>query len=276
MKYILSASLIVFLLSCKQNPEQNTNTSIDAATQEPMDKDAEMTALYASFPEALTEILQAHGGVEQWKKQRTLRYDMPKGELTETHTIDLWSRNDRVETEAYAMGYDGTGTWLLDPEGNYKGNPEFYHNLMFYFYAMPFVLADPGINYGETPDLEFEGVSYPGIQITYGADIGTSPKDEYYIHYDPETKQMAWLGYTVTYRTGEDSDNVKWIRYNDWAAYRGLLLPNSITWHEYEGRNIGAARNPVHFENVVVSELVTDPAHFAKPESVEYFVRPSE
>ena len=61
--------------------------------------------------------------------------------------------------------------------------------------------------------------------------VGASSKDEYFIHFDADTHQMAWLGYTVTYRSGESSDNVKWIRYNDWQEVNGLALPKSITWH---------------------------------------------
>ena len=112
--------------------------------------------------------------------------------------------------------------------------------------------------------------------LVAGGGIGGLTAALAHIHYDPESMQMAWLGYTVTYRTGEDSDNIKWIRYNDWKEYRGLILPKSITWHEYEGRNIGQARNTVKFENVVVSELETDAAQFAKPAAAAYYERPAE
>lgn len=218
-----------------------------------------------TYPESLEKIFEAHGGLAVWQKQRTLTYLLPKSEVSEVHTIDLWSRMDRIEIGAVSMGFDGK-TWILDPEKQYKGNPEFYHNLMFYFYAMPFVLGDDGINYARAENLEFEGKSYPGIQITYNAGVGTSPKDEYYLHYDPESYKMAWLGYTVTYRTGEDSDNIKWIRYDDWGNFNGLILPKSISWYNYEGREIIDVRNKVVFENVQLSE---------KPFPVEYYGKPS-
>ncbi|MBC2838820.1 DUF6503 family protein [Robiginitalea sp. SC105] len=224
------------------------------------------------YPEALQRVFDAHGGLDAWKAKRTLRYVIP-GDLPETHTIDLWTREDRVDTDAYSMGFDGERTWILDPDNAYEGNPEFYHNLMFYFYAMPFVLADPGIVYGDTPDLEYQGKRYPGVSISYNAGVGISPKDEYYLHYDPETGQMAWLGYTVTYRTGEDSDNVKWIRYDDWGRFGGVVLPETISWYEYEGRDIGELRNTVEFADIRVSELQTDPVFFSKPADGTYFTR---
>ena len=125
---------------------------------------------------------------------------MPKPDGKETHTTNLYSRKDRIDASNFSMGFDGEQVWLLDENGNYKGDPVFYHNLIFYFYAMPFILADNGIVYGETEDLVFQGKRYPGIRISYEVGVGTSYKDEYFIHYDPETYQMTWLGYTVTYR----------------------------------------------------------------------------
>ena len=167
------------------------------------------------------------------------------------------------------MGFDGNDVWIEDPDNKYEGDPVFYHNLMFYFYAMPFVLADDGIVYTETEDLVFEDKNFPGIGIGYQANIGTSPKDEYYIHYDPETYQMAWLGYTVTYRTGEESDNIKWIHYGQWLEEDGILLPEAITWYEYEGRTIGAPRSTVRFEDVTLSKKPMASGTFDRPESAE-------
>ena len=69
--------------------------------------------------------------------------------------------------ENYSIGFDGKDVWKLDPKDTYKGDAVFYHNLFFYFYAMPFIVADNGIIYSETPNLEFDGVSYPGVRISY-------------------------------------------------------------------------------------------------------------
>lgn len=255
--------LLLFVIGCKQQPKMAIEEPIAEAETEEM----------PSFPKELESIFQAHGGLELWRKQQTLEFTIPKGENPETHVIDLWSRNEKISTPKYTMGFDGK-TWLTDTEDTYKGNPEFYHNLMFYFYAMPFVLADDGINYDVTEQLQFDGKNYPGIQISYNDGVGTSPKDEYYLHYDPETYEMVWLGYTVTYRTGEDSDTIKWIRYNDWATFDGLVLPRSISWYNYEGREIKDLRNTVTFENVGLSEESNPASFYSKPENGKYWERP--
>ncbi len=247
-------------MACKSEPKKDTSEPVVQ-----MEKVKEMDG----YPKGLDKIFEAHGGLDKWKETRTLSYEMPKPGGRETHVIDLWSRKDKVYTDQFSMGFDGTDVWLLDADGVYTGDAAFYHNLMFYFYAMPFVLADKGIVYSETDALVFEGVSYPGIRISYESGVGTSSKDEYFIHYDPETFEMAWLGYTVTYRTGEISENVKWIRYDDWQSMEGLLLPKSITWYNYEGSKILDARKKVPFENVALLKKSQPDSFYEKPENAK-------
>lgn len=232
--------------------------------------DDEIIQSVQRFPKALEKVFDAHGGLESWKTKRTLVYEMPKGDNSETHTIDLWSRKDRVDSKQFSLGFDGNEVWLLDTDKKYKGNAGFYHNLMFYFYAMPFVLADGGIIYSHTQDLVYDGKNYPGIRIAYESGVGTSSKDEYFIHFDSKTHQMAWLGYTVTYRTGEKSETVKWIRYNDWQTIEGLVLPKSITWYNFEGTKILDARNTVQFENIIIGETSKPDDFYGKPDKGEF------
>ena len=264
MKFLPILIISLLLFSCKEEPKKS-----DTLQEAPLTVENEMQKKY---PEALQKVFDAHGGLDQWRSFKSLSYEIPKDDYSELHTINLYSREDRVDTPDFSMGFDGQDVWLKDPENTYDGDAVFYHNLMFYFYAMPFVLADDGIVYSETEDLEFEGKQYPGIGIGYQANVGTSPKDEYYIHFDPDTYQMTWLGYTVTYRTGEKSENVKWIRYGDWQAKDGVILPKAITWHNYEGRTIGEARSTVNFENLNLSKE-SNPAEFFKmPEMAEVVV----
>jgi len=258
----LTILLLFFgLTACKQNPKTEK-------TEAPVQQEASENE--AVYPDALMKVFEAHGGLAQWKKQRTLSFVLPNPNLSETHTIDLWARKDRIDTEQFSMGFDGEQAWLLNVSGNYEGDVGFYHNLMFYFYAMPFVFADDGIMYSEADDLEYEGIKYPGIQIAFQSGVGVSSKDEYYIHFDPESHKMAWLGYTVTYRSGESSDNVKWIHYADWQEVNGLVLPKSITWHTYEGRKILEPASSVMFEDVTISENPQEDGFYAKPENGEY------
>lgn len=125
---------------------------------------------------------------------------------------------------------------------------------MFYFYAMPFVLGDNGINYSEAEALEFEGVSYPGLLISYNDGIGESSDDEYILYYHPETFKMEWLGYTVTYFSKEKGKEFHFIKYSDWQDISGLTLPKTLTWYNYENNKPTTMRNPMNFVNVKLSK----------------------
>lgn len=261
MKSIMLALLFVMGISCKPSKKE-------MKSQQPALEEAKVTE-EAKYPSNLVRVFDAHGGLKTWKAKRVLQYDILKGKMTEKHTIDLNSRNEKITMPGISMGSKGSDIWLHDVADAYKGDPVFYHNLMFYFYAMPFVLADEGIRYSETEPLEYEGKSYPGIRIGYESGVGLSSKDEYFLHYDPNTMKMAWLGYTVTFKTGERSDEVRWIRYNDWMDVDGLLVPKSLTWHAYEGKTIKEAREPLVFENVSFSELAPADGFFDLPEGAE-------
>lgn len=257
MKLAVLSLLCIAILSCKEIPNEIKTES------EAPEMHAEVDD--SKYPEALRKVFEAHGGLATWKSKRMISFGIPKSDNTEKHTIDLYSRDEKIEMSEVSMGSNGDDIWLFDAKESYKGDPVFYHNLMFYFYTMPFVLSDQGINYAETEALEFEGTSYPGIRISYNNGVGFSSKDEYFIHYNSETFQMEWLGYTVTFRSGEHSNNIRWIRYNDWMDVDGLKLPKSLTWHEYEGRTIKEAREPMNFENVTLSETAPSANFFSKP-----------
>ena len=227
---LLAFFVVVILFSCKNN-----TTKVDLS----------------KYPETLQNVFTKHGGLEHWNEMNALTFELMKEEGNETHQIDLKSRRDRVEGTNFIMGNDGTNIWL-EADTSYKGNAAFYHNLMFYFYAMPFVLADDGIIYSEADSLHFEGKSYPGIHIAFENGVGQVSTDEYIIYYDAETYQMTWLGYTVTFKTKEKSDNFKWIRYDDWQSVDGFALPNSMTWYNVENDSITTPRGSREFENVIV------------------------
>ncbi len=261
MKLVIVSLFCFVILSCKENPKEIKNESAEPEIPSKIDD--------SKFPEAMRKVFEAHGGLPTWKNKRVLSFEIPKPDYAEKHTIDLYTRNEKIEMPDFSMGSDGAEIWLFDKANRYQGDPVFYHNLMFYFYAMPFVLSDNGINYSEAEALEFEGTSYPGIRISYNEGVGLSAKDEYFIHYNPKSFQMEWLGYTVTFRSGEKSDNIKWIRYNDWINVDGLTLPKSITWHEYEGRTIREAREPLYFENVTLNETTQATDFFTQPEGAK-------
>ncbi|MEX6626058.1 hypothetical protein [Tenacibaculum salmonis] len=215
----------------------------------------------SKYPSELATVFDTHGGIDNWKKMNTLSFGLKK----EEHTTDLHSRKTVINSADYSLGFDGKDVWVSDTTV-YKENPKFYYNLYFYFYAMPYVLADDGIIYSETAPLEFEGKKYPGFKISYKSNVGFSSDDNYYIYYDEITKKMSWLGYTVTYFSKTTSDKIKLIRYNDWEKVNGFLLPKSITWYQKDakGNPTEPAKEPTEFLLPLLSEKSLDTSFYQK------------
>lgn len=261
MKIVCIAVMTFLTFSCKEAPKKEViiETSTETEEQVTLNK----------YPENLFKVFEAHGGLDNYKKYRTLSFDLPKGNYSENQVIDLYKRYDKITAPNYSLGFDGTDVWLDDSEGKYEGKPKFYHNLMFYFYSMPFVFSDEGLNYEETAPLEVDGVSYPGFKISYNTGVGSSSKDNYYLHYNADTFQLKWLGYTVTFYSNESSDKVNWINYGEWVKVNELLLPKAITWHTVEYGEIKEPRNTVEFENAKVSERTMPIDFFTKPEKAK-------
>jgi hypothetical protein len=231
---------------------------------------SEETAQMLKYPVSLKEVLKVHGGIDRWNDMNNLCFEITSRSGTEIHTISLPDRKTKIEAAYWSMGYNGEDVWFQQNRENaYKGNPEFYHNLMFYFYAMPFVIGDPGIEYHEMKATELDGEVFEGIKISYEEGVGASPEDEYILFYHPETYEMAWLGYTVTFDENEKNDNWKFIKYSEWQEINGLKLPKTLTWYTVENGKPIQARNNMEFEKVTLTETVLEDSVFDVPASAK-------
>ncbi|MEZ4803688.1 MAG: DUF6503 family protein [Gelidibacter sp.] len=255
---------LTLIVSCK-NPNNKDNPKTNEVV-----KDSVVEVETPKYPEHLVKIFDAHGGLDTWNTMRTLEFSMQKPDGYEITTTDLKERYSLVEMPKHTIGFDGESVWMKSSKGaKYEGNPKFYYNLMFYFYAMPFVLADDGIHYSEAQPLTFEGKTYPGIQISYNSGVGASSDDEYVLYYDADTHQMAWLAYTVTYFTKEKSKEWHYINYNKWQQVEGLLLPETITWYNVENNVPTTAKNDVTFSHISLTTDKMDLRMYMMPEGAE-------
>ena len=256
MKRIIPFVLIsLFMISCKK----------DTKTVDYNKENLDVTT--SIYPENVSKIFEAHGGIDAWNSFESIYFEIKKPTVNEKHTIALKSRKSIIDAEHYKLGFDGDNVWLKEADTvTYKDNPKFRYNLMFYFYAMPFVLGDDGIHYEEGPELEADGKTYPGILISYDAGIGESPEDEYILFYDPDTYKMAWLAYTVTFFSKEKTKEFRLIKYADWTKVEGLELPVNLQWHQFADGEVGDKRNDLFFVNPVLSKEQADDADFQIPE----------
>jgi len=205
-KLALSLLVITVFISCKQENAPKKQENVQEEVKKEVIRDRS-----ENFPKDIAAIFKAHGGIQAFDEKNTLIFELANPEGNEKHTTDLKSRYARIETDKFALGFDGKKAWLQQDSTYFKGDPRFYHNLMFYFYAMPFVLGDDGITYEKVEDLKVNEQSYPGYKISYGEAVGDSPKDNYFIYYDKASNKMKFLGYTVTFFSKETSEKVSLI-----------------------------------------------------------------
>jgi len=259
MKKLILLAVALSLFNCKQEEKNVVETTVKQQIKE-------VDTKTSKYPENLNNIFNAHGTLDSWNSYKSLAFTMKKPKGDELTITDLKDRRSFIKTDNFKLGYNGEEVWLEENEGfKYEGNPKFYYNLMFYFHAMPFVLADNGITYTNVDVLEYEGKQYPGIKISYGAGVGESPEDEYILYYDAETNKMAWLAYTVTYFTKEKSKDWHFIRYTDWQTVEGLLLPKTLSWFKAEGFKIGEKRNDLVFTDIKLSKIKLEASVFERP-----------
>lgn len=249
--------LLILLAACKQTPETKKEDIQTEGT----------SVISKTYPENISKIFDAHGGLDTWNTMKSLEFTIKKPNGNEVTTTNLKNRKSLIEMPNHLIGFNGEDVWLKNKDtAVYKGNAKFYYNLMFYFYAMPFVLADDGIVYKDINPLEFDGKTYPGIKISYQSGVGESPEDEYILYYDSDTYKMAWLGYTVTYFSKEKSKEFHFIKYSNWQTVEGVLLPETLTWYNYENNLPTTKRNDLKFSGVVLSKEKPDSSLFEIPE----------
>ena len=259
-KLLLLVAVATLFVACKN--EVKTVTEIEELKPEDI-----TTSVY---PENITKVFDAHGGIDNWNKMKTLSFTMNKANGAEVTTTNLKTRAELIDTPTYSVGFDGRTLWVNEKDGNeYKANAKFYKGLMMYFYAMPFIVGDDGIIYEDTEPLTFDGKTYLGVLISYDAGIGESPNDQYIVYYDAKTGQMQWLAYTVTFGKEEKSKRFSYIHYDNWQTLKGLALPKSISWYKVEDNQPVELRNTVEFADVVISEEAPKDVIFGMPEGAK-------
>lgn len=277
-KLILLTVLLASLSACREDKKTVgedpivEGTELDSTGVAAPGGDANNTQTNAekTYPAQLQSVFTAHGGLDRWKKMNNLCFEMKGKNGVETHTISLPDRKTKIESKDWSIGYDGKGVWLLKHDLGYEGNPVFYHNLMFYFYAMPFVIADPGTNYETVAPTELDGKLYNGLKVSFDNGVGDSPKDEYILYFDPETNIMGWLAYTVTFMDQKKSNDWHYIKYDKWQDVNGLLLPEKLTWWNVEDGKPTDEEMDIRFKKVTATETMLESSVFAKPAEAEY------
>ena len=154
------------------------------------------------------------------------------------------------------------------PIGSHSGGhrPGFTTISFFIFFACPYVLADPGINYEVLPQRELNGKTLNAIKISYHAGVGDAPDDYYIAHFDATTNEMYLLLYTVTYFNQATNENYNALIYDDWTEVGSLKVPQSMKGYRWAADTLGDQRYVRPFERIEISERSLDPSIFEIPD----------
>jgi hypothetical protein len=214
----------------------------------------------------LDESVISHGGLDRWSSYGTLEYDFQKGDSHEHHLIDLQSRKLLLTGDQYTIGFDGQEVWVMPDMEAFSGRPRFYSSLNFYFFAIPFVLADPGTVRESLGRRMFNDKPYDVMKVSYEPGVGDSPDDYYLTYLDTTSHRVELLLYTVTFRSQKPNENYG-ARTFEWHEVDGLVVPSKISSHRWnkEDEALGEHRSDAYFSNVKFSPDRPDDALFAMP-----------
>lgn len=225
----------------------------------------------------LDEGLKAHGTIEQFRQFGTLEFDArnwpfgKNGLLNDHHLIDLKSRKILITSKDYKLGFDGKDVWVTPKNPPLATPPRFYVSTPFYFFGLPFVLADPGTMQTPLGTKSVNGKQYDAVKVTFKKGVGDTPEDYYIPYFDQKSHQLYLALYIVTYmpfRQGKPIDKLELhsIVFNEWQNVNGLLVPKRVTFYAWKNGKLGEGSNPMTFENVSFRKERPDPNRFHKPE----------
>ncbi|MBL4888060.1 MAG: hypothetical protein JKZ03_06345 [Flavobacteriaceae bacterium] len=256
-KKVLTLMALMVLISCKNKEADTTSTTIEETVKK-------------EYPALLSSIFEAHGGIDAWNSMQHLSYEIVKPEKNEIHNVALKSRQATIDYGSFKIGFDGQKPWISDSTKMPVARVKYQYDLMFFFYALPFLFGDDGIVYSEVAPLEFDGISYPGLMISYNTGVGASPNDQYIIYQDPNTKEMAWLAYTATFEGTEKSTDFHYIKYSEWGVTNGLKLPTTLSWFKVVDGLPTEKQMDRSFINTGLLDTAKDASMFNKPEGGVY------
>lgn len=226
-----------------------------------------------SRSQALTESIQAHGGLDTWRSYARMDYattDFPLGANAPfdfTQTTDLNNRRHLTRGENFTSGKNEQAAWALPNTEALGIPPAFFESGNFYFIAMPFVFADPGVITRDLEPLEFQGKSYDRVAVSYPAGIGDTPEDDYILYIESESRRLKMIDFVPTSAeingdTPKHELPRKALVFDNWQRYDGLLIPGKATFYGWADGKLQGDGNSYTIHDVKFSKAEPAPEIF--------------
>jgi hypothetical protein len=166
----------------------------------------------------ITKMIEAHGGLEMWLACPTvsfnthLKLDFGGGnwvDFWEEVTVEQGSRRvystlPNADGTSGSIAFDGKNAWSA---GNLQGISQaparFTAWRNFYLFNVPWLTQDPGVTLGKPGigTIPEDTKEYITIPLTFGSQVGDTPKDIYTLYIDPDTYRLKATEYGMTFKS---------------------------------------------------------------------------
>ncbi len=221
-----------------------------------------------------------HGGLINWLDKGALTYHFQYGDLKGIkpardtwQAIDIWSsraRHQLMSDRSIEFGWDGHEAWSTADLSDKGGNPRFWSLTPYYFIAVPFVMADPGVKVATAGQGSLEDKTYDLVKVTFEAGTGDAPDDYYILYLDTETRRMGAVRYVVSYKGffpegGHTPEKI--MIYDGENEVDGIKFAKSLRSYKWdaEAQKLGEKATQNVFDQVKFQKDLK-PAFFTKPE----------
>jgi len=248
--------LLFSLVGCGGGPSESEEASSENVVPEEAVQrrvaDARQRLTQSPGGRRVLRAIEVHGGLAAWYRAPTSSYTWTyanrDADLRFTSHLVVDNRTRRAYHDLRSVGtfdearpvdarfaWDGEQAWIA-PDSLQQPNPRFWALTGFYFQQIPFVLADPGLNYTVLPDDTLDGAPHDMVEVTFNQGTGDTPGDTYILYLDKDTGRVDAIRYTVSYgrdvEPGADLPQT-FFDYQDYVTVHGLAVPTRFEGYAY-------------------------------------------
>jgi len=299
VRWFLAASPLILVAACLDGADQNggppaaEDSLVPAQEVERLASEARERLEASDGGRLVLRAIEAHGGLEAWYRAPTSSYTWEYANVgsdvrfksflvADNQTREVY--HDLLTTGSYdapnqveaRFAWDGERAWIY-PDTIRQPNPRFWGISGYYFQQIPFVLADPGINYRRLPDEELDGTRYEMVRAYFDPGVGESPGDSYTLYVHPETGRVPAVRYTVSFGRDlePDADLPETLfYYDDPVTVDGLTVATAFRGYRYtEAGERGEFRNEA-FADSISFRRPFDRSRMEAPEGARFVPAP--
>jgi hypothetical protein len=192
--------------------------------------------------------IEAHGGLRRGLGTGTLQFGFdyrplgqPDRRMNTLNELDVWRaravHTERGEGANAVLGWDGRHAWFTPKPEAFPSPARFWALTPYYFVGMPFVLADPGVQFERLPDVELEGAQFTAVRVTFAPGTGGASDDYYILSLGQADARLNALRYVVSYpgffpQGGHSPE--KLMRYSEPVTVGGLIFAGRLDTYAFD------------------------------------------